>query len=153
MVRKYEYYQKRRQKLIEHLGGKCVRCGFSDARALQVDHVHGGGVVELRQKTWQTHHKDILADTTGKYQVLCANCNWIKRHEQNEQPCSNRPQCECFVLEHGTKATIRCGAAGHLYKLSTSAEAITKTLCRSHLQRLVRDYGYSVEKAESTGGA
>jgi Zn-finger protein len=29
--------------------------------------------------------KNVIADTTGKYQLLCANCNWIKRHEMYEQ--------------------------------------------------------------------
>jgi hypothetical protein len=28
--------------------------------------------------------KKVLADTTGSYQLLCANCNWIKKSENNE---------------------------------------------------------------------
>ena len=30
-------------ELIAIMGGKCVRCGYSDPRALQVDHVNGEG--------------------------------------------------------------------------------------------------------------
>lgn len=31
-----------------------------------------------------TYHLRAIMDTTGKYQLLCANCNWIKRHEKGE---------------------------------------------------------------------
>ena len=84
-----EYSRKRRTKVIEFLGGKCKRCGFSDHRALQVDHVNGDGYKELR-RTYETcmdphtYAKAVMADTTGKYQLLCANCNWIKKHENEE---------------------------------------------------------------------
>ena len=55
-------------------------------RALQIDHVFGGGTIE-REKFRRSQYKlhlSVLADETGKYQVLCANCNWIKRHENKE---------------------------------------------------------------------
>ena len=29
-------------------------------------------------------YKLVLSDTTGRFQLLCANCNWIKRLEQKE---------------------------------------------------------------------
>src|SRR6266446_5698640 len=38
-----EYHRRIRREVIEHLGGKCVHCGFSDYRALQVDHINGDG--------------------------------------------------------------------------------------------------------------
>jgi hypothetical protein len=80
------YNKKVRIKLIDKLGGKCVRCGFSDWRALQVDHINGGGTEERRFKVgsltlWLL--KDI-DDNRDKYQLLCSNCNWIKRYENNE---------------------------------------------------------------------
>lgn len=91
-----EYLKKRRaelrSKLFEILGGaKCVKCGYSDSRALQFDHVNGGG----RQETKGDYNGNLygyllkyvnnpeLAKST--FQVLCSNCNWIKRHENNER--------------------------------------------------------------------
>jgi hypothetical protein len=74
-----------RQKVIDKLGGKCVKCGFDDFRALQIDHVNGGGKRELRGMVHFSYLKKVLNDTTGAYQLLCANCNWIKRFENNEQ--------------------------------------------------------------------
>ena len=34
-------HQTLRKKIFDSLGGVCIRCGFSDERALQVDHVEG----------------------------------------------------------------------------------------------------------------
>ena len=80
-----EYMQERRLELLAAFGGKCKRCGFSDPRALQIDHVHGGGRVEILSGiSTNAYAKRILADKTGKYQLLCANCNWIKKHENGE---------------------------------------------------------------------
>lgn len=85
-----EYYKtwktSQRQKAIDHLGGKCVKCGFSDIRALQIDHVNGGGTQERRSLNynfWKLYKK-VCVDTSNQYQLLCANCNWIKRIENGE---------------------------------------------------------------------
>jgi len=82
--RRRELYQRVRAQL--KLGGKCVRCGFDhDYRALQIDHIAGGG---SRRRLKHDPIKDILAGNTKKYQLLCANCNWIKRYEMNEVYCA-----------------------------------------------------------------
>jgi len=73
-----------RQMLLKAMGGKCVRCGFDDWRALQADHIHGGGGKERAVVTNRNaYYKTILANP-DKYQLLCANCNWIKRYEKEE---------------------------------------------------------------------
>ena len=80
-----KYMKAKRAEVLAVLGGKCNRCGFSDFRALQVDHVHGGGRIELLSGiSSYTYMKRVLSDTTGKYQLLCANCNWIKKYENSE---------------------------------------------------------------------
>ena len=71
---------------FEKLGGVCVHCDYDiDQRALQIDHVHGGGTKE-RKKLGSTAalYRKVLADTEGNYQLLCANCNQIKKHENEE---------------------------------------------------------------------
>ncbi len=74
-----------RDELLSLLGGECRRCGFTDARALQVDHVHGGGSQE-RKTVWSSTRSFIerVRSMPGEYQLLCANCNWIKRIEEDE---------------------------------------------------------------------
>ena len=82
----------RRQRLqaIEVLGGRCVSptCstpgGMTDQRALQFDHISGGGHQRrLAGEHIQAVVKAILAGSTD-FQLLCANCNYIKRDEMGE---------------------------------------------------------------------
>lgn len=80
-----ERNRKLRRSALEILGGKCVRCGFSDFRALQIDHINGGGTKERREKRNPlSFYRNIANGNTEGLQCLCANCNWIKRHENGE---------------------------------------------------------------------
>jgi len=70
----------------------CARCGFTDERALQIDHVNGCGYEERKRCKSGAYLRRVLADTEGKYQILCANCNWIKKSESElEQPSIYTP--------------------------------------------------------------
>lgn len=80
----YGYLIRFKKAVYEKLGNKCVRCGFSDWRALQIDHVYGGGRKDRLGLSSRSFYKKILADDSDKYQILCANCNQIKRIENNE---------------------------------------------------------------------
>ena len=85
-----EFYRAVRQEIIRILGGKCVHCGFSDWRAMQVDHVNGTSRKERINQTYYLY-KDIvksLAEKTNKYQLLCSNCNSIKMYEDREKQVS-----------------------------------------------------------------
>ncbi len=74
---------------VKFYGGSCVRCGFSDIRALHIDHINGGGKKERDAgrhgifELWKITKDDpVMARAT--FQLLCANCNSIKRHENYE---------------------------------------------------------------------
>jgi hypothetical protein len=85
-------------ELIRLLGGRCSdpNChwvnddgtkGCTDLRCLQVDHKHGGGHKTRREAGGAYNdYKKAVADPerSQMYQVLCANCNWVKRHENKE---------------------------------------------------------------------
>lgn len=79
-----KYSQKKRKELLVLLGNKCVKCGFADWRALQIDHINGGGHKERKAMGPFNYYKKVYNDTETKYQLLCANCNWIKRYENKE---------------------------------------------------------------------
>ena len=79
-----KWERKKRQEVIKHLGSKCVRCSFNDWRALQIDHIEANGKSDTRIMGSGAYHLRVLKDKTGKYQLLCANCNWIKRYENSE---------------------------------------------------------------------
>ena len=90
-ISKYQrdYLRNLRRSMVDALGGKCIRCGFEDIRALQIDHINGGGSEERRDKKYRgaSLHKIVLESFLrgeNKYQLLCANCNWIKREENQE---------------------------------------------------------------------
>jgi hypothetical protein len=90
------WLREKREAALARLGGKCVRCGFSDPRALQFDHVRGDGTLDQKNapngRTGRTRRVQLgttykrIADgkDDGRYQILCANCNWIKRAEKEE---------------------------------------------------------------------
>lgn len=84
-------------KAIYKLGGRCVNpgCrwinmdgsrGCTDYRCLQIDHVNGDGAIDRKKfKHILTFYRFVIDnDVDSIYQVLCANCNWTKRHENQE---------------------------------------------------------------------
>ena len=87
-----KYKDKIRMNVLSFLSNnsqpKCMRCGFSDIRALQIDHVNGGGNLENSRIGNGKVQRQILQmpqqEAYSKYQILCANCNWIKRSENGE---------------------------------------------------------------------
>ena len=69
-----------KKKCFSILGEKCS-CGYSDIRALVIDHIKGGGNKE-RDKYGGAYWFRILEKikiSPNDYQVLCSNCNQIKR--------------------------------------------------------------------------
>ena len=74
-----------RDKIIAHRGGRCEQCGFNDHRALQIDHVAGDGAADHDVKRGPGYYIRVLTSMLageGRYQILCANCNWIKAHTE-----------------------------------------------------------------------
>lgn len=88
-------YSVRREILAMIAGAlRCQSCGYDkDWRCLQIDHIHGGGKHDTRTssavtnlwalRNWVGTYPDAAK---AMYQVLCANCNWIKRFENGEHP-------------------------------------------------------------------
>jgi hypothetical protein len=86
----FEEQRTLREKAMAFLGGKCanpnclVPNGYTDKRCLQIDHING--VWDEPRLVGIALYEDILEnpESRKKYQILCANCNWIKRAEKNE---------------------------------------------------------------------
>lgn len=79
-----------REVLHDRLGQHvCATCGYADKRALQFDHIDGGGRQHrLSLPSGGAYYKALLSMTDealrAAFQVLCANCNAIKREEHEE---------------------------------------------------------------------
>ena len=90
--RRYEAIYRRnriariRDEIVDLLGSTCVKCGFDDRRALAIDHINGGGLGE-RQKWGGSYYPNVLKllqSGSTAYQLLCFNCNEIKKRENEE---------------------------------------------------------------------
>lgn len=73
-------------RIYTKLGSKCSSCYFSDKRALQIDHVNGGGNIERRflgnSTQYYLHVIKSIENGSKNYQILCANCNIIQACEK-----------------------------------------------------------------------
>jgi len=89
-------YVKLKEAVFKKYGSRCSnnKCfwvnsdkttGCTDTRCLQIDHIFGGGVKEHRKINGFQFWFKVLKDQKGLYQLLCANCNWIKRHTKREE--------------------------------------------------------------------
>ena len=85
------HYTEQKEALYKLLGSVCKHCGFSDKRALQIDHINGDGYLTnwrsgAKHGRLRFAFKRLLSDPeiSTKLQILCANCNWIKRVENKE---------------------------------------------------------------------
>lgn len=68
-----------REDVFNLLGHQCVWCGFNNKRALQIDHINGGGRKDIASFSSMTSYYKHILEVRGKgYQTLCANCNTIK---------------------------------------------------------------------------
>lgn len=97
-------------RAVNKLGGRCANpaCqwlnadgsrGCTDSRCLQIDHVYGDGAEDRKKfKHIISFYRFIVKnDCAGRYQVLCANCNWIKRHINHEHRHFGHTQTEIVV--------------------------------------------------------
>jgi len=66
----------------------CNKCSYNkDIRVLHIDHVFGNGNIDRKSfKDGHSYYKHLLTieNISEKYQLLCANCNWLKRYENRE---------------------------------------------------------------------
>jgi len=86
-------WNKRRKLILKDkvdalLGFVCKRCGFSDIRALCIDHVYNDGAAMKRTIGNKCGYVSTVAlyrqvlRAPERYQRLCWNCNWIKEFER-----------------------------------------------------------------------
>lgn len=80
---------KRRTRLIELLGGKCIDCGITDERVLQVDHVEPllRASADRGKTTGVNLARKVLAKKVSSdgLELRCANCHQIKTYEDRKK--------------------------------------------------------------------
>jgi hypothetical protein len=75
-------------KIVGHYSNgtmACNRCKFADIRALSIDHINGDGAKHRREVPGLQLYGWLETNNfPDGFQVLCMNCQFIKRHENNE---------------------------------------------------------------------
>ena len=75
-----------KEKVFNLYGRKCVICGFEDIRALTLDHVNNNGAEERKIIGERGVYRRALNEKyKSEYQILCMNCQFIKRVEAKRQ--------------------------------------------------------------------
>ena len=74
-----ERYKNRKLEIFSLLGSKCAKCNQRDERVLQIDHRYSDGNKERGLTRTQLYKK--VEKNPRRYQLLCANHNWIKREK------------------------------------------------------------------------
>ena len=67
-----------RTKAVEFLGHKCFECDWSDASALVIDHVSGGGTAERSTKDRVSFVMEVADGKHQDAQLLCLNHHALK---------------------------------------------------------------------------
>lgn len=75
----HEYWQRLKMAVINKYGGKCTCCGIMEPVFLALHHVHGGGEKERRSMHTRDIYQKALKRKTGRYGLLCHNCNHAMR--------------------------------------------------------------------------
>ncbi len=88
---------KLRTKVWNHYSaGKfvCARCGYADQRALSLDHIEGNGAEHRRRVgSGSNLYRSLIKEGYPPgFQVLCMNCQQVKRHENNENANNENPK-------------------------------------------------------------
>ena len=99
IIRGQSTRKKYRTIIFQRLSDNEIKCsnhnclvpgGCKDIRALQIDHIHGGGNLQWKKlglADFQRYKYLVnlpVKELKKDYQVLCANCNWIKKYEKGE---------------------------------------------------------------------
>jgi hypothetical protein len=82
LVRKKRIWD-RKIEIIKILGGKCIICGVTDIRVLEINHKDRSQkkIPPKRQYTWQRRLKE-WSDNFDNLELLCANCHRIHTWKQ-----------------------------------------------------------------------
>ena len=97
--------QKLKREVFEHYSPslRCVRCGFSDIRALSIDHIDGSGAAQRKALGAAVQGSGLYRylrqnNYPPGYQVLCMNCQRIKQFENREW--GNTPYGVMLIGKH-----------------------------------------------------
>jgi hypothetical protein len=90
-----------RAEILQALGMHCVQCGWGpeakdwDHRCLEIDHVFNDGAIERKALGTSRKYYEFIAEgiKKGRYQLLCARCNKLKKYRVMDNPDQRTKVC------------------------------------------------------------
>lgn len=86
IAREANYREKRRQRILKLLGGKCAYCGYSGI-ALEIGHVNNGGAKDRKiyqGARYTVHVLNELLIGSKEYEAICPTCNAEKEIKRRQ---------------------------------------------------------------------
>ena len=81
-----KYYARVKEEVLRHYGNgwlACVVCGYTDDRALSIDHIDNNGAKERKGINPGRFYFNLRNQNYPEgYQTLCMNCQWVKEAER-----------------------------------------------------------------------
>lgn len=81
-----EYMARLRERLLELLGGRCIECGLADPLMQDIDHIHGNGKQDRKEKgkLWMLFYINHPRIAFATLQILCVYCHRRKKYSERE---------------------------------------------------------------------
>lgn len=79
-----------RLKVFDYYGKFCICCGENDIDALEIDHKENNGSFFRRKRIGPIYRWLINSNFPEGFQVLCANCNRVKRYNNGILPIQRK---------------------------------------------------------------
>lgn len=93
-----------RELVLDAYGRKCVLCGFSDERALSLDHVLNNGAQERAEIGERgVYLRSLKTEHRHEYRTLCMNCQFISRSEGGHQNQHGSTKSQQWCDSHGKR--------------------------------------------------
>lgn len=87
-------YTEHREKIIAHYSGgsnQCASCCLADKRVLQIDHINNNGAQHRKEMGQLNSVWWIVKNNYPEgFQILCANCNYLKEVERRDTEFEKR---------------------------------------------------------------
>lgn len=130
------YYHKKRNEIIDNLGGKCKHCG--NTNCLEIDHI-SPATKSFSIGRLLNHSKQTISSEIDKCQLLCHDCH--KAKSATEESIAKRGILNPNYGKRGSDFTfakpVKCCDTGEIYPSVTEA-ANALSLERNSLARVCR---------------
>lgn len=125
--RNKHYYYKKREQLINFLGGKCVRCGETNHMLLEFDHIDP--FMKSMDVSSHITSSNVIQTEIHKLQLLCKECHKIKSREDNSisKMCGENNPLSKLTNDQVIEIRKKYSPCTYSYNMLASEYGVSKT--------------------------